>query len=461
MKFRILSAMLAMALPVASFAAAETAGPVTVDGFTFVKTVGQISEYTLDSNGLQVLVMTDHSAPVVTFMCTYRVGSRNEVTGTTGSTHLLEHMMFKGSTHYNDAKGNSVKQYLETIGGQYNATTWLDRTNYYAQIGSENLEGYMAIEADRMRNLLLRDSDRQPEMTVVRNEFEIGENDPTESLDKEITAAMYIAHPYHHSTIGWRSDIENVPTSKLKEFYDTFYWPDNSTVSIIGDFDPATALGLVKKYYGVYSRAPHPIPRVYTVEPEQTGQRRVIVKRSGQLGVVGVAFKTPSATNPDNPALQVLASILARGKNSRLYRALTDQTLTTSVSAYEGSVHDPLGLFIYANLAPSVTHAQVEKVIMDEVDRLKRDGVTDEEVKTAVSDKLARIAFARDGSFAIASSLNEDIASGDWTLYYKLEEALRNVTAADVNRVARHYLDVDHSTVGWFEPIVPAAPAKS
>lgn len=460
MKFRLLPALLALALPAASFAAAGPTGPVSVDGFTFVRTVGQISEYTLDQNGLQVLLMTDHSAPVVTFMCTYRVGSRNEVTGTTGATHLLEHMMFKGSTNYNEENGKILKKYLETIGAHYNANTWLDRTTYFATLGSNHLEGYIACESDRMRNLLLRDSDRQPEMTVVRNEFEIGENDPTESLDKEIVAAMYVAHPYHHSTIGWRSDIENVPTSKLKEFYDTFYWPNNSTVSIIGDFDPATALGLVMKYYGAIPHSPQPIPEVYTVEPEQTGQRRVIVKRSGQLGVVGVGFKTPAATSPDNAPLQVLASILATGKTSRLYRALTDQTLTTSVYAYDLALRDPFGLFIYANLAPGSTHAQVEKAIMDEIDRLKRDGVTDDEVKAAVNQKLARIAYARDGSAAIAASLVENIASGDWTLYYGFEEALRHVTAADVDRVARHYLDVDHSTVGWFEPIVPAAPAN-
>ncbi len=158
--------------------AAPTAAPTQVAGFSYVKSLAGIDEYRLDSNGLDVLLVPDHSAPVVTFIVTYHVGSRNEVIGTTGATHLLEHLMFKGSERYNDAKGNSVKQYLESIGGEYNANTWLDRTAYFAEVGSENLEGYMAIEADRMRNLWLRESDRRPEMTVVRNEFEIGENDP-------------------------------------------------------------------------------------------------------------------------------------------------------------------------------------------------------------------------------------------------------------------------------------------
>src|SRR5882724_636112 len=162
--------------PALSLSNGLRAAPVTVEGFSYVKSLGGIDEYRLDSNGLQVLLLSDHSAPVVTFNVTYRVGSRNEVTGSTGSTHLLEHLMFKGSEHYNDPAGNSVKEYLERVGGEYNATTYLDRTNYYATIGRDALDGYVAIEADRMRNLWLHESDRQSEMTVVRNEFERGKN---------------------------------------------------------------------------------------------------------------------------------------------------------------------------------------------------------------------------------------------------------------------------------------------
>jgi len=253
------------------------AAPAAVPGFTFVKSLGGIDEYRLDSNGLQVLIKPDHSAPVVTFNVVYRVGSRNEVTGTTGSTHMLEHLMFRGSDAYNDAKGNSVKQYLERVGGNYNATTSLDRTNYYATVGSNALEGFMAIEADRMRNLWLHDADKKSEMTVVRNEYERSKNDPNNFLMEEVTAAAYQASPYHHGTLGWKSDIENVDTEKLRAFYDTFYWPDNATVTLIGDFKPEEGLGLIKKFYGVYPKAPHPIPEMYTEEPEQTGARRVTV----------------------------------------------------------------------------------------------------------------------------------------------------------------------------------------
>ncbi len=447
----LLAALLAFVVP--GFAAA----PVQVDGFTHVKTVGDIAEYTLDSNGLSVLLMPEHSSPTLTFMVTYRVGSRNEVTGTTGATHLLEHLMFKGSPEFNREKGNSVDQYLERVGGNYNATTWLDRTNYYANIGSEFLEGYMAIEADRMRNLWLREEDRRPEMTVVRNEFERGENSPFQALIKEIFQAAFVAHPYHHSTIGHRSDIENVPIEKLKEFYDTFYWPNNATATLIGDFEPAAALGLIQKYFGVYSRSPEPIPELYTEEPEQRGARRVTVKRAGQLGVVALGYKTTSARHPDYPALAIASLILTDGKNSRLYRALTDKNLSTGAQSFVGFNHDPSLMIAFVPLAPGATHEQVEKISLEEIEKLANEGVTDAEVNAAVAKWLADSAYQRDGSFSIAGNLNECIAAGDWTLYYSLDDAVQKVTPADVQRVVRDYFNVDTSTIGWFIPLNPEA----
>jgi zinc protease len=458
-----LRSLLCLAVLVAWTVRAQNS-PATVPGFTFVKTVGPISEYRLESNGLQVLLLPEHSSPTLTFMVTYRVGSRNEVTGTTGATHLLEHLMFKGTPNFNREKGTSVDQLLERIGGIYNATTWFDRTNYYANIGSENLDSYIAVEADRMRNLWLRDEDRKPEMTVVRNEFEIGENDPAQALDKEIFAAAYMAHPYHHSTIGWRSDIEGVPIEKLQEFYKTFYWPENATASIIGDFEPAAALELIAKHYGAIPKSPEPIPAIYTEEPEQTGPRRVTVKRAGQLGVVGIGHKIPSGRDADGPPLRVLNSILTSGKNSRFYRALTDKNLTTSVSGDTGFLHDPSLHILYASLAPAATHEQVEKIVLSELERVKKDGVTDAEVAAAIAQILAAAAYGRDGSFAIASALNECIAVGDWTIYVHHDEAVKKVAAADVSRVARTYLDEEKRTTGWFIPVLPpkeaAPPAK-
>jgi len=435
------------------------AAPTAVDGFTYVKSRGGIDEYTLDANGLQVLLIPESSAPVITFMVTYHVGSRNEVTGTTGSTHLLEHLMFKGSVNYNRTKGNSVDQLLSRTGAKFNATTYLDRTNYYENLGSDQLAMVVGMEADRMRNLLLRESDRRPEMTVVRNEFERGENSPIQSLIKEIFAAAYVAHPYHHNTIGWRSDIEKVSIEKLREFYDTFYWPDNATVTLVGNFKSTEALGLIKLHYGAISRAPRPIPQVYTEEPEQTGPRRVVVKRPGQLGVIAIAHKSPAVTHPDFPALAILGAILGDGKNSRLYRELTDKNLSTGVFTGPFALRDPSLHFTFIPLAPGASHEQVEKIAVDEIEKIKLHGVTPTEVQAAIAKALADSAYQRDGSFAIAGKINEFIAAGDWTLYVTQDEALQKVTPADVLRVANKYLNIDQSTTGWFIPQAPTAPA--
>jgi zinc protease len=441
-------------------AARSTPVAESIAGYEPVRTQGEIAEYRLKSNDLQVLLLPDRSVPVVTFMVTYRVGSRHEVAGTTGATHLLEHMMFKGTPTYNRERGTGIDQMLERLGAISNATTWLDRTNYYATLGSEHLETYIRIEADRMRNLWLREEDRRPEMTVVRNEFEIEENDPAQTLTKEIMATAYLAHPYHHSTIGWRSDIERVPIEKLRAFYDTYYWPNNATVSVIGDFEPAAALAMIRTHYGAIPKSPHPIPMPYTEEPPQTGPRRVTVKRPGELGLVAVAHKIPSGRHPDTPALQILSAILSSGKSSRLYRALTDQNLTLQVSGDAGFFHDPSVHTLYAYLAPESEHQKVESIMLREIERLKTDGVTSAEVTTAANQILASLAYARDGSFGLASTLNEYIAVGDWTLFLTIEDALRATTPLSVREAARKYLVEDQSTTGWFVPVSPSEPSR-
>jgi zinc protease len=431
--------------------------PTAVAGFTYLKSLGGIDEYRLDSNGLTVLLVPDHSAPVVTFQVTYQVGSRNEVTGTTGATHILEHMMFKGSEGFNDPKGNSVKQFLERVGGQFNASTAFDRTNYYATIGRESLEGYIAIEADRMRHLWLHDADRQSEMTVVRNEYERGKNDPDNVLMEEVTAAAYEALPYHHPTIGWKSDIEHIPIARLREFYDTFYWPNNATVTVIGDLEPEATLNLIKKYYGVYAHSPAPIPTMYTEEPAQSGERRVTVKRPGELGTVIIAHKVPNGRDADQPALDMLDAILSSGKNARLYRSLVDQGLALNAGAGTDLHHDLSLHTVYAVLAPGAAHAQVEKALLAEVAKIKADGVTEAEVARVKQQYIAADAYKRDGTAAIAGEINEWIAVGDWTLYVTFPQKVQQVTPADVQRVAKEYLKEDQSTTGWFIPVPPSA----
>jgi zinc protease len=445
-------AMGASAQSVQSAAGQAVSPPVTVPGYTYVKSLGGIDEYRLDANGLTVLLAADHSAPVATFQVTYRVGSRNEVTGTTGATHILEHLMFKGSENFNDPKGNSIKQFLERVGGQYNATTSVDRTNYFATVGRDDLEGYIAIEADRMRHLWLREADRQSEMTVVRNEYERGKNDPNNVLIEEVTAAAYVALPYHHPVIGWKSDIEHVPIAMLHEFYDTFYWPNNATVSVVGDIDTAAVLGLVKKYYGTFAHSPQPIPENYTEEPAQSGPRRLIVTRPGELGTVVVAHKVPNGRDADQPALEMLDAILSSGKNARLYRALVDQGLALSAEAGT-DLHRDLSLhMVYATMAPGATHARVEQALLAEIAKIKSDGVTVEEVERVKQQYVAAEAYKRDGTAAVARELNEWVAIGDWTLYVTFPQQIDRVTAADVQRVAKQYLIEEQGTTGWFVP---------
>ena len=423
-------------------------------GFEYIKESGGIKEYHMTSNGLKVLLKEDHSAPVATFMVTYEVGSRNEAIGYTGSTHLLEHLMFKGSNKFNTDKGNSVFQILQSLGARMNATTWLDRTNYYETLPSSELETAIEIEADRMRNAYIKEGDRESEMTVVRNEFERGQNNPSGVLDEHIWATAYHAHPYHHSTIGWKADIENVSIERLKEFYDTFYWPNNATATVVGDFETSKALAIIKKHFGRIRKSTKEIPVVYTTEPMQEGKRTVTLKRAGQQGIVGIAHKSPPATHEDAASFIVLSSILSSGKNSRFYKNITDKGLTTNIFIWDTLFKDP-GLFtVYANLAPGVEHKTVEDIIVAEYENIKKEGVTEEEVSKAKAQLIASMKFRQDGSMAVAGSLNEAIASGDWTLYTRYEELVNSVTAKSIKLVVNKYFLEDLSTVGYFIPEV-------
>ena len=420
--------------------------------FNQVKKSGGITEYQHKKNALTVLLLENHNAPVITFMVTYRVGSRNEAIGHTGSTHLLEHLMFKGSEKFNKEDGTAIWKVLQDVGAMINATTWFDRTNYFELLPKEHLLQAVKIEADRMRSAFIRDEDRKSEMTVVRNEFERGENDPWEALDKNIWATAYQAHPYHHSTIGWRSDIENVSTERLKDFYNTFYWPNNATVTVIGDFDKASILILLDQKFGSISKSPHTIPEMYTTEPVQEGPRRVTVKRAGEMPIIGIAHKIPEGTNKDIYALQILGRILGYGKTSRFYKKFIDTGLAADVSVWSHPLHDN-GLFItYLFIAGEDPCEEVERGILDEYAKIISDGVEAEELQRAKSQINAEPAFTRDGTYSVASNLNEAIALGDWTYYTTFLEKIKNVSIDDIKRVANTYLTEDQSTTGFFIP---------
>lgn len=421
-----------------------------------VKRIGEaagIVEYQL-KNGLKILLKENHSAPVVSFMVVYRVGSRNEAVGHTGSTHFLEHMMFKGTRKFNPAKGNGVMEMLARIGALRNATTWLDRTNYFECGGAEHLPLYIELEADRMRGLLLKQEDRDSEMTVVRNEFERGENDPGSALSKELTAIAFREHPYHHPTIGWRTDVEGVPMERMKEFYDTYYWPNNATVIVVGDFETDDCLRLIAKHFGPIPKAPKPWPEVYTVEPPQEGERRFELKRAGDLPQLSIGYHGTSASHPDSYALSLLSHILggAHKRSSRLYKRLMETGLATSCSASNGEFRDP-GLFeLDATLTPGTTFQQVEEAIYAELELLAKEPVTADEMRRVKSANRKGTVLASADPQSFANMLCQAEASATWRWFVEYDDKFDAVTAEDVMRVAKTYFSRDNRTVGHFIP---------
>jgi zinc protease len=438
----------------------ETAAPRSNSTANVVRvdSLGGITEYRLKSNGMNILLVPNRSVPVITFFVVYHVGSRNEWPGATGSAHLLEHLLFNKSTkNYGRANGKkTIQEVLYEAGADYassNMTTWNDRMTGYSTLPSDKLELAMKIEADRLGRALLLDSERQPEMSVVRNEYEIGENSPYGALDKAVIAASVVAHPYHWDTIGYRSDIEGVSTETLREHYRRFFHPDNASAIVVGDFDDATALRLFEHEFGAFPRSKDPIPQVITVEPPQEGERRVVVKRPGTFGVIQIAYLRPGALNPDFLPLELLQVILSNGVNSRLYQGLVERRLATDVSAWNFTFHDPYPFSVLATVAPGATHEAVETALKAAVAAIARDGVTTDELERAKKQLEVATVRRRDGTYEMASALGEAVASANWKWFVGYIDGIRKVTAGDVKRVVATYFKPDLATVGWFVPI--------
>ncbi|MCH7638148.1 MAG: insulinase family protein [Bacteroidetes bacterium] len=432
--------------------------------FTFVQSSSGIEEYRHTKNGLTVLLLPEAAAPVATFMVTYRVGSRNEGAGMTGATHLLEHLMFKGTERFNRDKGTSIFSVLQRVGAEMNATTSYDRTNYFELVPSEHLPLAIEIEADRMRGARVSDEDLADERTVVLNELDRGENEPLQKLLHAVFASAYFAHPYGHPVIGWRSDVETVSAEGLRHFYDTYYWPQNATVSVIGHFDKKEALDLIEAGFGGLAAGPEDtvdIPQNATREPEQIGERRVVVKQAGQLGMVLLAWKAPAGLDEDADALDVLSQILSGGKSSRLYRKLTDAGLTTHAGAFFPRLRDP-GLFaIYSMLTPGTSHEEVETEMRAAAAEVVDEGVTEAELARARRQVVAEEAYGRDGPQAVAARLNEAIAVGDWKLFTEYRERIEAVTAKAIREAAARVFSDDRLTVGWYVPTDPNGQSSS
>ena len=426
-----------------------------------VAEVEGVSEYRLD-NGLRVLLAPDAGAETVTVHVTYLVGSRHEGYGEKGMAHLLEHMLFKGSTNHPD-----VKQEFAKRGARWNGTTSYDRTNYFETLPAtgDNLEWALAMEADRMVNSFVRKADLDSEMTVVRNEFEMGENSPGGVLFQRMLRLAFNWHNYGHAIIGARSDIESVPIERLQAFYRTWYQPDNALLTLGGRFEPAHALALVEKHFGAIARPARKLPALYTVEPTQDGERSVVLRRTGDTPLVAALYRVPAASHPDFPAIEVLVDAMRAAPQGRLHRALVQKGLASAIWGFEHALHDPGYIAFGAQLPKDGSLEAAGKALLETLHAVPDAPIAEEEVSRARVKLLNEMDKATLESSALVRALAEFHALGDWRLYFLYRDRLRAVQVRDVQRVAETYLKPANRVTGRFVPtenpqraLIPEAP---
>lgn len=431
------------------FASAQTQSAAALPpGVAAVTSVEGISEYRL-ANGLQVLLVPDDSKPTTTVNVTYRVGSRHENYGETGMAHLLEHLLFKGTPTHPTVWAEFTKRGLRA-----NGTTSFDRTNYFASFSAndDNLRWYLAWQADAMVNSFIAKKDLDTEMTVVRNEFERGENNPGRVLLQKTLATMYHWHNYGKSTIGARSDIENVDIPRLQAFYRQYYQPDNATLIVAGRFDPPQVLAWVAQSFGPIPRPQRTLPATYTLEPPQDGERQVTVRRVGGTPSIYMAYHMPPGPAPDFAAVEMIASVLGDTPGGRLHKRLVEKQLAAQTFGFAWDLAEPGLLLAGASLAPGQDVAAARSAMVAAIDSLASEPVTAEELERARTQWLN----SWDNGFAdperVGVALSESIGLGDWRLYFLRRDQVRQVSLADVQRIATTWLRPDNRTVGLYLP---------
>jgi zinc protease len=408
-----------------------------------------ISEYRL-SNGTRVLLFPDDSKDVVTVNMTVFVGSRHEGYGEAGMAHLLEHMLFKGTPDH-----PNIPKVLTERGANFNGTTWMDRTNYYETLPAtdDNLEFAIRLEADRLLNSFIKAEDLASEMTVVRNEFERGENSPFQILMQRMQAVSYEWHNYGKSTIGNRSDIERVPIVALRKFYRKYYRPDNVMVIVAGKFEPENALKLLETHFGSLRRPDEPIDPTYTVEPPKDGERTVVLRRVGDVQYVGAAYHVPASSHPDFAAVRALTYILSDEPSGRLYKNLVETELASNVFALASAFHDPGILMTFAEVPKTTSLEQVRTTMIDTLESsFATEPITEQETERAKQQILKRRELEASESNRIAVSLSDWAAQGDWRLYFLFRDAVEALTPAQIQAVTEKYLVRNNRTVGLFIP---------
>ncbi len=417
-------------------------------------TVEGITEYRL-ANGMKVLLFPDQSKPTVTVNITYLVGSRHEAYGETGMAHLLEHLVFKGTPTHRD-----IPKELTERGARPNGTTWFDRTNYFETVPAtdDNLAWALDLEADRMVHSFIAQKDLESEMTVVRNEFESGENSPERTMWQTLMATGYHWHNYGKSTIGARADIENVPITRLQAFYRKYYQPDNAVLVVAGKVDEARTIAQVNRRFGTIPRPVRSLERgnllytTYTRDPAQDGERSATIRRVADKQLIGVMYKVPALAHPDNAAVQVLTALLGQTPGGRFYRALVETKLAASVTALTFDLREPGAIIAWADVRKEQSLDSARVAMLRVLDQASTTPFTTEEVERARNEVVSGLEQVMDNSENVGFALTEYEASGDWRLLHITRDRLKAVTPADVQRVASAYLKPDNRATVAFVP---------
>ena len=418
------------------------------EGITKGASVEGITEYNL-KNGLKVLLFPDPSKPTITVNITYLVGSRHEGLGETGMAHLLEHMVFKGST-----KHTNIPQELTSHGARPNGTTWLDRTNYFETFAAtdENLKWALDLESDRMVNSFIKKEDLATEFSVVRNEFEMGENSPQNVLNERVVSSAYLWHNYGNSTIGNRTDIEKVPIDNLQAFYKKFYQPDNAVLVVAGKIDEPKTLAMINQYFGAIPRPARVLQATYSQEPTQDGERMVTLRRVGDTKVVSALYHIMPGSHPDYPTMDVVIELLTNEPSGRLYKALVETKKASQQYGYSFTTKDPGYVYFAAEMLKDKSLDDAKTALLSTLDSVAIKTPSKEEIDRAKAKLLKDVELSFKNAERVGLAMSEYIATGDWRLGFLYRDALEKVAPADVKRVASYYFKPSNRTVGVFIP---------
>ena len=418
------------------------------DGIKMNAQVEGITEYEMD-NGMKILLFPDQSKPTITVNITYLVGSRHEGYGETGMAHLLEHLVFKGTPDHPD-----IPAELTEHGARPNGTTWYDRTNYYETFtaSDENLEWALDLESDRMVNSFIAKEDLDSEMTVVRNEYESGENFPSSVLMKRVLSAAFQWHNYGKTTIGARSDLENVPIDRLQAFYKKYYQPDNAVLTVAGKIDVSKTLGLIKTHFGDIERPERKLIPTYTKEPTQDGEKLVSLKRVGDVQSVAVVYHTPPGSHSDFAAISVIEELLTGEPSGRLYKELVETKLASSQWGFAPGLKEGGFIYLNADVRKENSLDNAKDQMMATLDNLITSPPTQEEIDRAKSRILKNWELSYNASDRVGLSMSESIAAGDWRLFFLFRDRVENVSKDDVVDAAKKYFIPSNRTIGVFIP---------